>query len=149
MISPAAIESANAPLSPFNLPGPLTICVADDEPGILSYFHEIFQDVPVTLFTTEDGETALDLVGVRHIDALMVDLALPGMSGYEVIDTLRNDEDWKDRRDTFIVAMTGNLWLEARHPSRSLGADCYLPKPISLAPIHSILQAVAQRVYSR
>ncbi|MGF1449882.1 MAG: response regulator [Opitutales bacterium] len=147
-MSPFAPTQSPFPISPLVLPGPLTLCVADDEPAILSYFHEIFQDLPITLFTTEDGETALDLVGVRHIDALLIDIALPGLSGYEVIDLLRHDPDWKDRCDTFIVAMTGNLWLEARHPSRSLGADCYLPKPLSLAPVQCILEAVAQRVYS-
>ena len=70
---------------------------------------------------------------------ILVDLVLPGMSGYQLVQALRNDHKYLDR--TAILIVTGTDTSTSRETAREVGADAYLPKPITLL---SLMDALAR-----
>ena len=69
------------------MPGPLL--VVDDEPQILQMISGILQDEGFEVITAPDGEAALKLVGEEAPDLVLLDIALPGMDGLEVLQELK------------------------------------------------------------
>jgi two-component system CheB/CheR fusion protein len=69
-------------------------------------------------------------------DAVLLDIGLPGMSGYEVARALR---DRPETRGTLVVAMTGYGQEADRRRSREAGIDHHLVKPLDPAEIRRLL----------
>jgi CheY-like chemotaxis protein len=139
-----ATTATSVSAGPSVINRPLTLVLADDEPPFHEVFNALFQGLPVSLFAARDGEEALDIIAVRHVDGLFADLAMPGTNGYQLIETLRHDPKWIERRDIFIVAMTGHHWLGQRCSAESFGADRYLPKPFGVEDVYAALRAIAE-----
>lgn len=74
-----------------------------------------------------DGESALDNVSNRQFDAIVLDIMLPGIDGFEVARTLRDREDF-----TPILMLTARGRPEDVLNGFEAGADDYLPKPFDL-----------------
>ena len=66
-----------------------TLLVVDDEPQILQVVSGILQDEGFEVLTAPDGEAALKRVGEDAPDLVLLDIALPGMDGLEVLDRLK------------------------------------------------------------
>jgi two-component system nitrogen regulation response regulator NtrX len=66
-----------------------TLLVVDDEPQILQAVSGILQDEGFEVLTAPDGEAALKRVGEDAPDLVLLDIALPGMDGLEVLDRLK------------------------------------------------------------
>jgi two-component system, NtrC family, nitrogen regulation response regulator NtrX len=66
-----------------------TLLVVDDEPQILQAVSGILQDEGFEVLTAPDGETALKRVGEELPDLVLLDIALPGIDGLEVLDRLK------------------------------------------------------------
>lgn len=79
-----------------------------------------------------DGLTALDAAEWHHPDAILIDIGLPGIDGYEVARRLRAREDF-DR--VTLVAVTGYGQDEDRRRAASAGFDQHLVKPVTLDAI--------------
>lgn len=95
-----------------------------------------------TVTVAADGPTALDLVSgsVPPIDLVVLDLMLPGMSGYAVCETLR------DRGDTLpVVMLTARTLVEDRIRGFDSGADVYLQKPFDLEELLSVIRSLLSR----
>jgi len=86
-----------------------------------------------------DGESALEAVSDAHFDAIVLDIMLPKMDGFEVTKTLRSREDF-----TPILMLTARGRPEDVLKGFEAGTDDYLPKPfdleIFLARIHGLLR---------
>lgn len=90
----------------------------------------------------DDGPTALDAVAraAPPIDLLVLDLMLPGMSGYAVCETLRG------RGDTLpVVMLTARTLVEDRIRGFDSGADVYLQKPFDLEELLSVIRSLLSR----
>ena len=74
-----------------------------------------------------DGETALDLIGESSFDAIVLDIMLPKMDGFEVAKTIRAREDY-----TPILMLTARGRPEDVLKGFEAGTDDYLPKPFDL-----------------
>jgi two-component system, NtrC family, nitrogen regulation response regulator NtrX len=68
---------------------PGTLLVVDDEPQILQVVSGILQDEGFEVTTAPDGETALRLVAAEPPDLVLLDIALPGMDGLDVLQELQ------------------------------------------------------------
>jgi len=89
-----------------------------------------------------DGPTALELVArsTPTIDLVVLDLMLPGMSGYAVCETLRG------RGDTLpVVMLTARTLVEDRIRGFDSGADVYLQKPFDLEELLSVIRSLLSR----
>jgi CheY-like chemotaxis protein len=84
-----------------------------------------------------DGETALKMADIFHPDAVILDIGLPGIDGYDVAKSLRQF----DPRKPFIIAHSG--YCTEADVRRSLEAGCnhHLPKPIEPDEIKRLLES--------
>lgn len=108
------------------------ILVVDDESTIIDLFKYIFEDAGHEVTTARDGREALSCVKASLPEFIVLDVAMPGMSGKEFVLELRRLSA-QDRRLAAIpiVVMTGENFMDhelnrvfAAHP----GFVCYLPK---------------------
>jgi CheY-like chemotaxis protein len=79
------------------------------------------------------GEELLDRLASGQIvnpGIILVDLVLPGMSGYQLVQALRTEYKYLDR--TAILIVTGTDTSTSRDTAREVGADAFLPKPLSI-----------------
>ena len=86
------------------------------------------------------GEDALWMAGSTEFDAVVLDLMLPGIDGFETCRRLREDGVWAP-----ILIVTARDAIEDRVRGLDQGADDYLTKPFSLAELLARLRALARR----
>src|SRR4051794_36686907 len=87
-----------------------------------------------------DGEQALRTVGATDYDAVVLDVMLPGLDGFETCRRLRADGNWLP-----VLMLTARDDVEDRVRGLDGGADDYLIKPFSLAELTARLRALARR----
>lgn len=101
------------------------ILVVDDDPKIISLICLYLEREGFSTCSTTDGLQALELAQ-RHSPAMvLLDVMLPGLSGFEVCKRLRA------RSDLPILLLTAKVEEEDRIAGLSLGADDYVTKPFS------------------
>lgn len=91
---------------------------------------------------SHDGLDALQSARQMKPDAIVLDIGLPGMNGYDVCRALRQDPDFKD---TMIIAQTGWGQERDRQEAIAAGFDHHLIKPVNLKDLASLLEEAAQR----
>jgi CheY-like chemotaxis protein len=79
-----------------------------------------------------DGQSALEVAQAERPHAVLLDLGMPGMDGYEVARRLRQDAHAQDVR---IVALTGWGQEEDRARTRAAGFTFHLTKPVDIAAL--------------
>lgn len=106
------------------------ILVVDDEPNNLQVLRQILKGHYQLMFAP-NGEKALEATTKHHPDLILLDIMMPGMSGYEVCEQLKANPDTGKIPVIFVSAM-GETEDEAR--GFDVGAVDYIQKPVS-API--------------
>jgi two-component system OmpR family response regulator len=86
------------------------------------------------------GEDAVWLAQAHPYDAIVLDVMLPGLSGFETCRQLRNAGVW-----TPVLMLTARDAVEDRVAGLDTGADDYLTKPFSFSELHARLRALARR----
>jgi two-component system, OmpR family, response regulator len=97
-----------------------------------------FEGIVVDL--AEGGEEAIRLVGATEYDAVLLDVMLPDIDGFETCRRLRSQGAWVP-----ILMLTARDAVEDRVHGLDAGADDYLTKPFSLAELLARLRALARR----
>lgn len=104
------------------------ILVVDDEPEIVALVAYHLGKAGYQLATAATGQQALDAVRRERFSLVVLDLMLPGMSGFDVLEAIRTDEA---TRDVAVLMLTARREEPDRIRGLSLGADDYLTKPFS------------------
>lgn len=112
-----------------------TVLVIDDEDLVRDVAARMIEDLGYAAITATDGAAGLAIVDHVPIDAVLVDLAMPRMSGAEVITQLR-----QRRPDLPIVLCSGR-----GRESRGVPADAYLPKPFHIDSLDQTLARLFMR----
>jgi signal transduction histidine kinase len=118
------------------------ILIVDDQPDTLYVLERLLRNQGHVVFSAKDGSAALGVVHKQHPDLIVLDVMMPGMSGFEVVERLRSDPA---TRSTPVMILTANA-PDEHHKVQglSLGADEYLTKPINnnefLARVQALLR---------
>ena len=104
------------------------ILIADDDQNIVISLEFLMQREGFEVITAYDGEQALNLIGQEHPDLVLLDVMMPGKTGFEVCQTLRADPDFDATR---ILILTGRNRETDRAKGLAVGADAYMTKPFS------------------
>jgi two-component system phosphate regulon response regulator PhoB len=119
------------------------VLVVDDEPDIVALVAYHLAKTGYRVSTASSGTEALDAAR-RECPALIVlDLMLPGMSGYEVLEQLRASDG---TRDVAVLMLTARREEQDRIQGLSLGADDYLTKPFSPQELVLRVGAILRRL---
>ncbi len=119
------------------------ILVVDDEPDIAAVVAYNLARSHYRVSTASSGAEALNAAVREKPDLIVLDVMLPEMSGYEVLEELRARSD---TRETGIILLTARTGENDRVMGLSLGADDYLAKPFSPKELVLRVEAVLRRL---
>jgi PAS domain S-box-containing protein len=130
---------ARGPTGEYEMPSGMArraILVVDDNVDAASSMAMLLRMAGHEVSVAYDGREALDSVGRQAPDILLLDIGLPGMSGYEVARHLRSRPEGQAVR---IIALTGYGQEEDRRRSREAGFDGHLVKPVMPADLFAVI----------
>ncbi|MFA0567317.1 response regulator [Vibrio gallaecicus] len=110
-----------------NPDGPLLI-IADDEPVNLRVLDSFLKIEGYRVRTANDGPETIELIKKEKPELLLLDIMMPGMSGYQVCETLRKEFD---HAQLPIIMLTALNQTEDRVRGFDVGANDYLSKPFN------------------
>lgn len=116
------------------------VLVVEDEPQLRSMLVDNLEFEGYRVTAVASGEEALHAVGARHYALLLLDVMLPGMSGFEVCQQLRARELHMP-----IVVLTARTHEQDRIRGLDLGADDYVSKPFSVSELLARVRALVRR----
>jgi CheY-like chemotaxis protein len=102
----------------------------------------LLEDIGHEFEAVHDGREALDAARSYLPDAILLDIGLPGMDGYEVCRAFRRDMLFED---TIIIAQTGWGQDKDKQLAKEAGFDFHLTKPVPLSDLQTILMSVTRR----
>ena len=102
-----------------------TILVVDDEQEVRAVVSRFFKKKGYEVVVAEDAEEAIGLLEKERVDAVLLDIELPGMSGVEALGRIR--ARW---RDMPVVMISGQQDEEVAKDTLRYGAFDYMVKPI-------------------
>lgn len=119
----------------------MRILIIEDNRDIAANLGDYLTDRGHEVDYAFDGVTGLHLAIVNNFDAMVLDLALPGMDGLEVCRKLREE----GRKDTPVLMLTARDQLDDKLAGFDSGADDYLVKPFELREVEARLEVLARR----
>lgn len=121
---------------------PLRLLVVEDHKALAENLFEFFGASPrYVLDYAADGLTALHLLASQSYDVVILDVMLPGVSGFEICRRLRQDLN----NTTPVIMMTAKDQLSDKEQGFGCGADDYLVKPFDLKELQLRVEALTRR----
>ena len=114
----------------------LFILIADDNRDLAWSLSVLFRLAGFDVETVHDGHEVLRAVRARRPDAVLLDIGLPGMGGFQVAEQIRGDPSLKDIN---IIAISGYGPEMFRGRSGRAGFDHHLVKPVDFNSLVSLL----------
>jgi two-component system sensor histidine kinase/response regulator len=118
------------------------ILLIDDETATLDVLAAILKKVPYTVYRAASGTEGLARLDNHHVDLVLLDIAMPGLDGFETLSRIRVH---KKTKDLPVIFLTGYM-RDSAHMEKgfNLGVNEYLVKPIEagelLVRVKSILR---------
>lgn len=118
-----------------------TICIVDDEPGILKTLSELLEDEGYQVTSAKSGTDALDVIRQDPPDLVFLDIWMPDLDGLEVLKRVRQQFP-----NMMVIVMSGHGSIETAVQATKLGAYDYLEKPLDSEKITILVRnALHQR----
>jgi two-component system, OmpR family, response regulator len=118
----------------------MRVLVVEDEVKMAGLIRRGLREEGIAADVAERGEDALWMAGSTDYDAVVLDVMLPGIDGFETCRRLRRDGVWSP-----VLMLTARDAVEDRVAGLDGGADDYLTKPFSFAELLARLRALARR----
>lgn len=119
---------------------PEKVLVVEDDPALLDALEYSLAREGYTVYTATDGPSALEAACRESPDAIVLDIMLPGMDGFEVCRILRQESSVP------ILMLTARGEEIDRVVGLEVGADDYLTKPFSMRELLARVKALLRRV---
>jgi CheY-like chemotaxis protein len=117
------------------------VLVVDDIPSNRLIARALLERQGWVVLTASDGREALEILGASHCDLVLLDISMPGMSGIEVCQNIRENAAMAS---VPVIAYTAHAQPEDRRNFIASGFDEVLIKPINKEKLASVVAAVAQ-----
>jgi DNA-binding response OmpR family regulator len=122
----------------------MRVLVIEDYPPLARSIAQGLHEAGYAVDVATDGESGLSLVCSAPYDAVVLDLLLPELDGFAVLERMRRAE-----RGAAVLILTARQELGDRVRGLDLGADDYLVKPFAFEELLARLRAVIRRRYGR
>ena len=121
----------------------MKVLVVEDEVKMAALIRRGLREQGLAVDVAGTGEQALGLARASKYDAIVLDVILPGIDGFETCRQLRREGIWAP-----VLMLTARGALEDRVAGLDGGADDYLTKPFSFAELLARLRALVRRGHS-
>ncbi|MFP5410233.1 MAG: heavy metal response regulator transcription factor [Gammaproteobacteria bacterium] len=118
----------------------MKILIVEDETKTGDYLKQGLTEAGFVTDLARDGWEGLELARARPYDLLILDVMLPGLDGWQVLDGLR-----RAGRDTPVLFLTARDAVADRVKGLELGADDYLVKPFAFAELLARVRSLTRR----
>ena len=119
----------------------MRLLVVEDEPDFLRTLAQFLREEGYAVDLAEDGEEGLYKAEDTDYDAIVLDVMLPRLDGYEVLRRLRC------KKKTPVLMLTARVKVPDRIQGLDTGADDYLSKPVDLEELAARLRALVRRAH--
>jgi DNA-binding response OmpR family regulator len=118
----------------------MRILVAEDDAPLAEFLNRRLQQEQFSVQVASDGREAEKMASDQPYDLVLLDLNLPGVSGWEVLRAIRSKKP-----DLPVVIVAGGNIVEERVRGLDAGADDYVAKPFAFAELAARIRAVLRR----
>lgn len=115
------------------------VLIIDDEPIVRTTLEALLAGQPYTLHFAKDGKEGLEMARAIKPDVILLDVMMPGMTGYEVCEILRGDDVLREIPILMITALDDR---KSRLTGIRAGADDFISKPYDGIELLARLQGV-------
>jgi len=137
LLKPGAKASVSLGKGPAGGP---RLLVVDDHPVNRAVLVRQLDLLGLSADTSEDGSEALAACAERDYAAILADIHMPRMDGYELVEKLRAREAKRGTTRTPVVAVTANAMRGEEERCLAAGMDAYLAKPVAIDRLRAILE---------
>src|SRR5947208_12775706 len=118
----------------------MRVLLVEDEPRMASVIRRSLEREGLAADVAGKGEDALWMAAAVEYDAIVLDVMLPGVSGFDACRLLRERGVWAP-----VLMLTARDGVDDRVRGLDSGADDYLVKPFALAELHARLRSLVRR----
>lgn len=118
----------------------MKVLIVEDDIKLAQALGRILEESDYTVDMVHDGTTGRDWAVVGNYDAIILDVMMPGMDGYEVVREIRHANI-----DTPVLMLTARGSVSDKIAGLDHGADDYMTKPFSPAELMAHLRALMRR----
>ena len=122
----------------------MRILVVEDEDKVASFIQKGLEQSAYTVDWAPTGEEGLEMARAHDYDAVVLDIMLPGIDGFQVVKDLRARGS-----SVPVLALTARSSMEDRVAGLDSGCDDYLPKPFGFDELLARLRALLRRASTR
>ncbi|MDG4811502.1 response regulator [Hydrogenovibrio sp. 3SP14C1] len=124
-----------------------TILYIEDNPANLKLVSHVLAKRDYTnLITAHEPKLGIELAKANKPHLILLDINMPGMNGYEVLEVLKKDDDI---RDVPVVAITANAMSHDIRRAKQAGFDDYLTKPLDVENFLSVVEYYLSQVETK
>ena len=113
------------------------ILVVDDDDLVLIAIQELLTPLGFSVTSLASGQEALDAISRDRFDLVILDVSMPEITGFEVCQRVRQMESYAE---TPVLMLTARSGEEDKQRGMEVGANLYLPKPISPKRLISLVE---------
>jgi EAL domain-containing protein (putative c-di-GMP-specific phosphodiesterase class I)/DNA-binding response OmpR family regulator len=115
-----------------------TVLVIDDDPALREFYTTALRRAGFEVITAPDGATGLEILSAQAVGLVLCDVSMPGMSGFDVVRTLRSSPDTATLP---VILVTGRGDGDSVIKGLSAGADDFLVVPVRLDELEARVRA--------
>ena len=115
------------------------IMVVDDEQAILSLLTRTLEPEGYGVIVADNGESALALLDEHKPDLVILDVVMPGLDGFQVLDMIRQ------RYSIPVIMLISEDEVTCLHNTLAAGADDYVTKPLSMPELMARVRVKLRR----
>ncbi|MDI1476461.1 ATP-binding protein [Polyangium sp. y55x31] len=117
-----------------------TVLYVEDNPSNIAFMEALIEDLErVELFTAPNAEIGIELARARKPEVILMDINLPGMSGF---DALRKLREWPETRAIPVIALSAAAMDRDKKRAEQAGFFRYLTKPVRVDELTDVLETL-------
>lgn len=118
------------------------ILIVDDSPELREILTIRLKNLGYQVLSARSGRESLEIMAAQHVDLLLLDILMPEMSGYQVLEAVKADPDL---RHISVIVISAISEMDSVARCIQLGADDYLQKPFNGVLLKARLEASLER----
>jgi len=122
------------------------ILIIEDEADVRNFAKRVLELEGYHVFGAEDGSEGLKIARERHPDLVLLDLRLPGLDGWSVLNQMKSEPELSAIP---VIVLTASVGVSQQNRALSEGAAGYAVKPLSAATLRDTVTRILPRERNR